>query len=434
MAARDKRLAGGPYRIRAVTRATGVPAATLRAWERRYGFPMPARTASGYRLYTDRDIELIRTMRDDCSRGIAPAEAARSARSAAERSRPAATGSATPTDGATPAGAGGPAEGEAVRHDRAASEPLQGIDSALRAALLLLGAGAGHPGALAASDSDQARAGGLDASQRRLARELLLASMSDQPSAVEQTTRLASRLASKRARPSVRPAAAPGQDRYRLHRQRILDATAGSDAVGLEAALRNALLVGSATEVYRGVLAPVLREIGERWQRRALDIGQEHMASELILGVCKELTRLVRPGPSTPCALLACVAAESHTLPLYGLSLELAERGVRSVLLGAHTPPDAIETMVEALDPLFVGLSVSSSPAGQLLELIPRYARACGPTPWVLGGAAAARHAALVEAHGGIVAGEDWAESLLGELARPSGRHVESTASGYRDS
>jgi DICT domain-containing protein len=38
---------------------TGVAEATLRMWERRYGFPSPQRLASGHRRYSDRDIELI---------------------------------------------------------------------------------------------------------------------------------------------------------------------------------------------------------------------------------------------------------------------------------------------------------------------------------------------------------------------------------------
>jgi DNA-binding transcriptional MerR regulator/methylmalonyl-CoA mutase cobalamin-binding subunit len=65
------------YRIRTVAELSGVPAATLRAWERRYGVPAPARTASAYRLYSDDDVELIRSMRDLVNGGTAPSEAAR---------------------------------------------------------------------------------------------------------------------------------------------------------------------------------------------------------------------------------------------------------------------------------------------------------------------------------------------------------------------
>lgn len=65
------------YRISAVSELAGVSTATLRAWERRYGVPAPARTASAYRLYSDADVQLIRRMRELVEGGMAPAEAAR---------------------------------------------------------------------------------------------------------------------------------------------------------------------------------------------------------------------------------------------------------------------------------------------------------------------------------------------------------------------
>src|SRR3954467_7527104 len=67
----------GPYRIQAAAELCGIPAATLRAWERRYGVPVPRRTASAYRLYTREDVELLRRMRDLVEEGVSPAEAAR---------------------------------------------------------------------------------------------------------------------------------------------------------------------------------------------------------------------------------------------------------------------------------------------------------------------------------------------------------------------
>ncbi|MGB1698862.1 MAG: MerR family transcriptional regulator [Nannocystaceae bacterium] len=65
------------YRIQAVAEMTGIPAATLRAWERRYGVPSPMRTDSSYRLYSDADIDVIRKLRELTESGMAPAEAAR---------------------------------------------------------------------------------------------------------------------------------------------------------------------------------------------------------------------------------------------------------------------------------------------------------------------------------------------------------------------
>lgn len=47
------------YPIRTVSTLTGVNTVTLRAWERRYGLIRPTRTASGHRLYTQSQIDLI---------------------------------------------------------------------------------------------------------------------------------------------------------------------------------------------------------------------------------------------------------------------------------------------------------------------------------------------------------------------------------------
>ncbi|MCY1017011.1 MerR family transcriptional regulator [Pyxidicoccus sp. MSG2] len=48
-------------RIRTIARLTGIREATLRAWERRYGFPRPHRTESNnYRVYSRDEVEAIR--------------------------------------------------------------------------------------------------------------------------------------------------------------------------------------------------------------------------------------------------------------------------------------------------------------------------------------------------------------------------------------
>jgi MerR family transcriptional regulator, light-induced transcriptional regulator len=48
------------YNLRVVLRETGIKADVLRAWERRYGLPMPHRSSGGHRLYSERDIATIK--------------------------------------------------------------------------------------------------------------------------------------------------------------------------------------------------------------------------------------------------------------------------------------------------------------------------------------------------------------------------------------
>ena len=49
--------------IGAVSNATDIPAATLRTWERRYGFPAPERTEAGHRRYCCEVLERLRLIR-----------------------------------------------------------------------------------------------------------------------------------------------------------------------------------------------------------------------------------------------------------------------------------------------------------------------------------------------------------------------------------
>jgi len=48
------------YNLKAVLKETDISADTLRAWERRYGLPLPQRTPGGHRLYSQYDIETIK--------------------------------------------------------------------------------------------------------------------------------------------------------------------------------------------------------------------------------------------------------------------------------------------------------------------------------------------------------------------------------------
>ncbi len=58
------------FNTKAVAIETSVPPDTFRAWERRYGVPRPQRTQGGHRLYSERDITIIRWLRDRTAEGM----------------------------------------------------------------------------------------------------------------------------------------------------------------------------------------------------------------------------------------------------------------------------------------------------------------------------------------------------------------------------
>jgi DNA-binding transcriptional MerR regulator len=79
--------AGTCLGIGQVVERTGLAEATLRVWERRYGFPAPKRLASGHRRYSEDEVELIRAVAAKRRAGLALPVAIEQARS--ERSGPA---------------------------------------------------------------------------------------------------------------------------------------------------------------------------------------------------------------------------------------------------------------------------------------------------------------------------------------------------------
>ncbi|MEP6650475.1 MAG: cobalamin B12-binding domain-containing protein [Lapillicoccus sp.] len=101
-------------RIGELSRRVGVSTELLRAWERRYQLLQPARSATGYRLYTTQDEQRIRAMQAELAHGLSAAEAARVARRAPVGEP------AYPISAADP--------GAAMRHYRALQRALDAYD------------------------------------------------------------------------------------------------------------------------------------------------------------------------------------------------------------------------------------------------------------------------------------------------------------------
>ena len=106
---------GGQRRIGHVAELTGLTTSALRAWDRRYGLGPTTRTPGGQRLYSDADVERIRTVQRMVRDGWPVDSAAHHVMAAG---RPGEGGRADPGAHAPPPGA--PGEGD---HDRPAFVP-----------------------------------------------------------------------------------------------------------------------------------------------------------------------------------------------------------------------------------------------------------------------------------------------------------------------
>lgn len=109
------------YTIKRAAELTGVPAATLRAWERRYGLVDPQRTEAGYRIYDESSLDRIR----DMAALLADGWSASNAAAEVGRRRPA-PGTTTPTAPPSPAAPTPPGA------DAPVESPTDGADATTR--------------------------------------------------------------------------------------------------------------------------------------------------------------------------------------------------------------------------------------------------------------------------------------------------------------
>ena len=101
-------------------------------------------------------------------------------------------------------------------------------------------------------------------------------------------------------------------------------------------------------------LSDRLRQIGEQWACGEITVADEHRESHAI---AESLDRIRTPNQSGPLCILACPPGELHELPLRMVRLVLEWRGWRTELLGASTPWDALQEMVQRMKPDLVALS-----------------------------------------------------------------------------
>jgi MerR family transcriptional regulator, light-induced transcriptional regulator len=172
-----------------------------------------------------------------------------------------------------------------------------------------------------------------------------------------------------------------------------LDALRAADAPGAYRVAAGALRQGMATpELYQRVIAPAMHEIGELWQRGALTVADEHLATALTNRVLAAL----RPPPdaaATPGrgrALLAAVEGEQHALGLRMAADLLEDAGFDTVYLGADVPTEALLQAVETLSPDLVALTATMPRLAPQLESVAAELRQADPGLGLLIGGQAA--------------------------------------------
>jgi len=128
------------------------------------------------------------------------------------------------------------------------------------------------------------------------------------------------------------------------------------DEAAANAILDEALGRLTVEAVAQRVVLPVMREIGERWEKGEISVAQEHFATAVLRGRMLALGRNWGAGAG-PQALLACPPGERHDLGLIVFGVVLRDRGWRVTFLGPDTPIDTIARTAAKLRPAAIVLA-----------------------------------------------------------------------------
>jgi len=160
----------------------------------------------------------------------------------------------------------------------------------------------------------------------------------------------------------------------------------GYDDVGAQGALDGLLAAFSLDVVVREVLVPYLHDVGERWKRGALSVGQEHFISNVIRGRLLALSRGWDRGLG-PRAVLASAEGDQHDLPVLLFGVVLRTHGWRITFLGADTPVASLAETVRGIRPDVV--VVAGTVRGVFDPIVEQLREVSKDVPLYLAGAAA---------------------------------------------
>jgi methanogenic corrinoid protein MtbC1 len=117
----------------------------------------------------------------------------------------------------------------------------------------------------------------------------------------------------------------------------------------------------------RDLVQPALDEVGRLWEKGAIGVAEEHLATALVLRTfLRHAAGAPAPPLGSPRLVLTCLAGEFHELGAR-LAAEIGRReGWQVEVLGANTPRDSALDYVAQRSPEAVGLSLSL--AGHVAE------------------------------------------------------------------
>lgn len=361
------------FNTKAVVQQTGIPAPTLRAWERRYTILSPERAHNDYRLYSERDIALLRWLKERVDAGMSISQAIALLRHLADE------------------------QPQLHQFQQKDSSP----EGAAHSQMSLSTPPVGEHESIEGSEQEAGEKTEQAASQP------ILQNL-HRPDAEEMLNRF------------------PATYTMRFVQDRLLEAFNTLDEATASRLMASMLAIYSIEQVCADLITPTLWEIGRQWEQGLLAVSIEHFASAFFRGLLTNLLHAAPTSETSPLVIACCAPGEAHELAALMISLLLRRAGLRVAYLGQNIETAGLLQTVRQVTPALICVSVTLMSCvegvielGQKLQELP-------PSRPVLvfGGQAFEQHAALITQVPGVYLDRDM-QTIITQLRQMAFKQVE---------
>jgi DNA-binding transcriptional MerR regulator/methanogenic corrinoid protein MtbC1 len=289
------------FNTKAIVQQTGVPAPTLRAWERRYALIAPERGDNAYRLYSERHIVLIRWLKERIDSGISISQSIALFRHMNEE------------------------------HERAQSE-VPDLSSQAKLEVLPDIAPSFHV-AIAPPEL----------SSEQIKQEDPLQPLQEWPM-----------LGSEQMHPGY-----PSTHDMAMTKERLIETFRNLDEPMAHVIMGTILSIYPVEQVCIELITPTMHQVGQLWTDKHLTVPEEHFATNFFRALLTNLF-YITPGPLIgPHTFVCCTPGEPHELGALMLALFLRRRGIRVVYMGQSIETAGLIHTISKIMPVLICVSLS---------------------------------------------------------------------------
>ena len=154
-----------------------------------------------------------------------------------------------------------------------------------------------------------------------------------------------------------------------------------TDMAGFRLLLDGRRARGTLADFVRDTVAPLLTHIGEAWRRKEIEIHHEHLCTACIERYLQAEIEKLKPKHGLPSVLFALPPGEHHMIGLLMAEAVLAERGARTISIGADIPLSHLTLAAISCKAEVVALSFSFAyPARKVVPTL-KHLRRLLPSP-----------------------------------------------------